>query len=131
MAKTSFRPKALVLPVSKDSSTLQYLAQINQRTPLVPVKLTLDLGGQFLWLDCEKGYVSFSYKPACCNSAQCSLAKSQLCTTECSPSPRPGCNNNTCALFSDNTVTRTGTSGELGQDVVSIQSTDGTSCAAK
>ncbi|ESR33068.1 hypothetical protein CICLE_v100071812mg, partial [Citrus x clementina] len=41
IAKTSFRPKALVLPVTKDGSTLQYLTQIKQRTPLVPVKLTL------------------------------------------------------------------------------------------
>ncbi|CAN1768266.1 Probable aspartic proteinase GIP2 [Linum perenne] len=114
-AQPSFRPKALVLPVSKDPSTLQYIAQINQRTPLVPVKLTVDLGGQYLWVDCEQGYVSSSYKPARCRSAQCSLANS----------PKPGCNNNTCGLLPGNTVTETGTSGELGQDVVSIQSTDG------
>ncbi|CAN1768270.1 Probable aspartic proteinase GIP2 [Linum perenne] len=112
-AQPSFRPKALVLPVSKDPSTLQYIAQINQRTPLVPVKLTVDLGGQYLWVDCEQGYVSSSYKPARCRSAQCSLANSK------------SCNNNTCGLLPGNTVTETGTSGELGQDVVSIQSTDG------
>ncbi|CAL1396915.1 unnamed protein product [Linum trigynum] len=124
-AQPSFRPKALILPVTKDPSTLQYLTQINQRTPLVPVKLTLDLGGQYLWVDCEQGYVSSSYKPAPCRSAQCSLANSKSCTTECFSSPRPGCNNNTCGLMPDNTVTRTGTSGDLGQDVVTIQSTDG------
>ncbi|CAN0886887.1 Probable aspartic proteinase GIP2 [Linum grandiflorum] len=124
-AQSSFRPKALVLPVSKDPSTLQYIAQINQRTPLVPVKLTVDLGGQYLWVDCEQGYVSSSYKPARCRSAQCSLANSKSCITECYSSPKPGCNNNTCGLMPDNTVTRTGTSGDLGQDVLSIQSTDG------
>ncbi|CAI0559776.1 unnamed protein product [Linum tenue] len=124
-SQPSFRPKALILPVTKDPSTLQYLTQINQRTPLVPVKLTLDLGGQYLWVDCEQGYVSSSYKPARCRSAQCSLANSKSCTTECFSSPKPGCNNNTCGLLPGNTVTQTATSGDLGQDVVSIQSTTG------
>ncbi|XP_011015096.1 PREDICTED: basic 7S globulin-like isoform X1 [Populus euphratica] len=125
LSKTSFRPKALVLPVSKDASSLQYVTLINQRTPLVPVKLTLDLGGQFQWVDCEEGYVSSSYKPVRCRSAQCALARSKSCVTECYSGPRPGCNNNTCSVLPDNTVTSTATSGEVGQDVVSIQSTDG------
>ncbi|KAJ4844887.1 GLC7-interacting protein 2 [Turnera subulata] len=129
VAKTSFSPKALVLPVTKDSSAKQFVTQIHQRTPLVPVKLTLDLGGQYLWVDCQQGYQSSSYRPAPCNSAQCELAGSKSCTTTESSisSPKPGCNNNnnTCGLFPDNTVTGTATSGDLGQDVVSIQSTDG------
>ncbi|KAL2486992.1 Eukaryotic aspartyl protease family protein [Abeliophyllum distichum] len=124
IAQTSFRPKALILPVTKHPSTLQYLTQINQRTPLVPVSVTLDLGGQFLWVDCDQGYVSSTYRPARCRSAQCSLARASGCG-ECFSPPRPGCNNNTCGLFPDNTVTRTATSGELASDVVSIQSTDG------
>ncbi|CAN0886837.1 Probable aspartic proteinase GIP2 [Linum grandiflorum] len=99
--QSSFRPKAFVLPVSKDPSTLQYITLINQRTPLVPVNLTLDLGGQLLWVDCDQGYVSSSYKPARCGSALCSLAKSKSCRT-------------TIWGLRD-----------LGQDVVSIQSTDG------
>ena len=74
-AQTSFRPKALVLPVTKDvsSSTPQYVTQIKQRTPLVPVNLTVDLGGGYLWVNCEEGYVSSTSKPASCGSAQCSL----------------------------------------------------------
>ncbi|TXG71956.1 hypothetical protein EZV62_000535 [Acer yangbiense] len=94
-AQTSFRPKALVLPVSKDSSTLQYTTQFKQRTPLVPVKLTLDLGGQFLWVDCDKGYISSTYRPVPCRSAVCNQARSKACITECFSPPRPGCNNNT------------------------------------
>ncbi|KAH7522372.1 hypothetical protein FEM48_Zijuj07G0131400 [Ziziphus jujuba var. spinosa] len=78
-AQTSFRPKALLLPVTKDSSTLQYLTQINRRTPLVPIKLTLDLGSAFLWVDCEQ----------------------------------------------DNSVTHSDKAGVLAQDVVAIQSNDG------
>ncbi|OMO74294.1 Peptidase A1 [Corchorus olitorius] len=122
--QASFRPKALVLPVKKDASTLQYVTQIKQRTPLVPLKLTLDLGGEYLWVDCDNGYVSSTYKPARCNSAQCNLARSKSCG-ECFDGPKPGCNNNTCSLLPANTVTRTGTIGELAQDVVSVQSTNG------
>ncbi|XP_004495218.1 probable aspartic proteinase GIP2 [Cicer arietinum] len=124
-SQQSFRPKALVLPVTKDTSTTnQYIAQINQRTPLVPLNLVVDLGGQFLWLDCEQHYTSSTYRPARCRSAQCSLAKSTACG-DCFSSPKPGCNNNTCSIFPDNTVTHTATSGELAEDVLSIQSTNG------
>ncbi|CAL5207023.1 unnamed protein product [Lathyrus oleraceus] len=124
-SQQSFRPKALVLPVTKDSeTTLQYIAQINQRTPLVPLNLIVDLGGQFLWVDCENQYTSSTYRPARCRSAQCSLAKANGCG-DCFSSPKPGCNNNTCGLLPDNTVTHTATSGELAEDVLSIQSTNG------
>ncbi|KAL3508086.1 hypothetical protein ACH5RR_033468 [Cinchona calisaya] len=101
IAKT-VKPNAFVLPLTKDSSTGQYITKISQRTPLVPIKLTVDLGGQFLWVDCQKGYVSSSYKPAHCRSAQWSLANSKACG-DCFD----------------------GTSGELAQDVLSLQSTDG------
>ncbi|KAF9619896.1 hypothetical protein IFM89_009678 [Coptis chinensis] len=100
-AQPSFRPQALVLPVSKDASTLQYVTRIGQRTPLVSINVVVDLGGQYLWVDCDRNYVSLSYTPARCNSAQCSLASSE------------------------NTVTRTATGGEVAQDVVSLQATNG------
>ncbi|XP_031263774.1 probable aspartic proteinase GIP2 [Pistacia vera] len=123
-SQQSFRPKALVLPVSKDASTLQYLTTIKQRTRLVPISLVLDLGGQFLWVDCDQNYVSSTYRPARCGSAQCSLASANGCG-DCFSSSRPGCNNNTCGVSPDNTVTRTATGGEVAQDVVSVQSTNG------
>ncbi|KAK1430063.1 hypothetical protein QVD17_12555 [Tagetes erecta] len=123
--QTSFRPKALLLQVTKDPSTLQYVTRINQRTPLVPVTLTLDLGGQFMWANCYTNYVSSTYRPARCRSAQCSLAKSTACSVECPGAAKPGCNNNTCALMPDNSVTRVATIGDLGSDLVAIKSTDG------
>ncbi|WJZ90786.1 hypothetical protein VitviT2T_009908 [Vitis vinifera] len=123
-AQSSFRPHALVIPVSKDSSTLQYVTSINQRTPLVPLQLVVDLGGQFLWVDCEQNYVSSSYRPARCTSAQCSLARGSGCGN-CFSAPKPGCNNTTCSVLPDNTVTRTASSDELAEDAVSVQSTDG------
>ncbi|XP_038684302.1 probable aspartic proteinase GIP2 [Tripterygium wilfordii] len=124
LAQQSFRPQALVLPVSKDNSTLQYVTKINQRTPLVPINLVLDLGGQFLWVDCQQNYSSSTYRPARCGSAQCSLARANGCG-DCYSTQRPGCNNNTCGVLPDNTVTRTATGGEVASDVVSVQSTTG------
>ncbi|KAK7344489.1 hypothetical protein VNO77_14148 [Canavalia gladiata] len=123
-AQQSFRPKALIVTVKKDPSTLQYITHINQRTPSVPVNLVLDLGGQFLWVDCDRNYTSSTYRPARCHSAQCSLAGASGCG-DCFSAPRPGCNNNTCGVLPDNTVTHTATSGELADDVVSVQSTNG------
>ncbi|KAF8401642.1 hypothetical protein HHK36_012588 [Tetracentron sinense] len=105
----------------KDAKTLQYLTHINQRTPLVPVKLTVDLGGTYLWVDCDTNYVSSSYRSARCNSSQCHLARSVSCG-ECHAAPKPGCNKNTCGLFPDNTIAPITTSGELTQD---MHSTDG------
>ncbi|KAJ4969287.1 hypothetical protein NE237_015988 [Protea cynaroides] len=110
----TFHPNGLVLPISKDASTLQYLTSINQRTPLVSVNVVLDLGGQSLWVvDCQKGYKSSSYRHTHCNSSQCHSA------------PNPSCKNNICSVIIDNTITHTITTGNLGKDVVSIQSTDG------
>ncbi|PQQ07636.1 basic 7S globulin 2-like [Prunus yedoensis var. nudiflora] len=108
LAKTSFKPKALVLPVAKDSSTLQYTTTIKQRTPLVPIKLTIDLGGQSLWPKANL------------------LSPTLVPQTECYSSPRPGCYNNTCDIFPDNPFAATLTGGgQLGQDVVSLHSTNG------
>ncbi|KAJ1433048.1 Xylanase inhibitor, C-terminal [Sesbania bispinosa] len=123
-SQQSFRPKALVVPVTKDASTLQYLTQIHQRTPLVPLNLVLDLGGQFLWVDCDRKYKSSTYRPARCRSAQCSLAGASGCG-DCFSPPKPGCNNNTCSLIPDNTLSHTATTGELAQDLISVRSTNG------
>ncbi|KAL1216566.1 putative aspartic proteinase GIP2 [Cardamine amara subsp. amara] len=123
-AQPSFRPKALILPLTKDQTTLQYTTAISQRTPLVSASVVFDLGGQFLWVDCDKNYVSTTYTSPRCRSAVCSRAVSSGCS-ECFSPPRPGCNNHTCSSFPDNSVTGTATSGEVGLDVVSIQSTNG------
>ncbi|XP_065859316.1 probable aspartic proteinase GIP2 [Euphorbia lathyris] len=108
----SFKPKGLILPISKDQSSNQYLTLIKQRTPLVPLKLTLDLGGLILWVDCEQDYVSSTYKPVHCNTPQC-------------PSSY-GCINNICGFLADNPYKGSVlVSAQLGFDVASIQSTNG------
>ncbi|KAI3469522.1 hypothetical protein Pfo_026185 [Paulownia fortunei] len=120
-----FRARALVLPVTKDPSTSQYLTTIIQRTPLRPVKLTVDVGGKAVWVACDRGeYISSTYRPALCHSPQCTLAKSKSCDN-CWDGPRPGCNNNTCSNVVYNTVERSGQIGELATDVLALQSTDG------
>ncbi|KAG9145516.1 hypothetical protein Leryth_025263 [Lithospermum erythrorhizon] len=123
-AQTSFRPKAIVLPLTKDLPTNQYVTEIKQRTPLIPIKLTIDLGGEALWVDCSQGYVSSSYKASRCGSAQCSLANTRACS-DCLSGPNPGCNNNSCTLYPENTISKLDTIGEIAQDVVALQSTDG------
>ncbi|XP_023745786.1 probable aspartic proteinase GIP2 [Lactuca sativa] len=125
VAQTSSRPKALLLKVTKDAKTLQYVTQVSQRTPLIPVKLTLDLGGDYMWVNCERGYTSSTYRPAPCGSAACQLLNTTSCTTECYSAPAPDCYNNTCGHGPTNSVANTGTSGQLGADVFAIQSTDG------
>ncbi|KAJ9550694.1 hypothetical protein OSB04_014739 [Centaurea solstitialis] len=123
--KTTPPPKALLLPVSKDPKTLQYVTQVEQRTPLVPIKLTVDLGGDYMWVNCERGYASSTYHPAQCGSAPCRLLNTTSCNTKCYSAPRPDCYNNTCSHDPSNTVVSTGTSGQLGADVFKIRSTDG------
>ncbi|KAE8676732.1 putative ATP binding protein [Hibiscus syriacus] len=113
LAQPSFRPRALVLPVSKDPSTLQYVTTFNQRTPLVSVNVVVDLGGRYLWVDCERGYVSSTLRRPSCGSAECSLAGAN------------GCGGNVCSIGPDNTVTNSGGPGEVAQDVLSLNSTDG------
>ncbi|KAH9765261.1 peptidase A1 domain-containing protein [Citrus sinensis] len=113
IAQTSFRPKALVLPVLKNAAVFQYVTQIKQRTPLVPVKLVVHLGGNLLWVDCEKGYVSSTNKTARCGSAQCHLIG------------LVACGGGKCGDFPNNPISNTGTIGDIRIDVVSVQSTNG------
>ncbi|XP_059277657.1 probable aspartic proteinase GIP2 [Lycium ferocissimum] len=124
-AKNTFQPKTLFLAVRKDPSTLQYITQIYQRTPLVPVKLAIHLGGESLWVDCEKGYKSSTYKPARCNSRQCDYVKSTACG-QCDGKQRPGCNKNSCINVVGNPATETlMVGGEIAEDVLSIRSVNG------
>ncbi|XAR57198.1 Nepenthesin [Bertholletia excelsa] len=119
-------PLQLVLPVTKDASTLQYYTQFPQRTPAVKVTLTVDVGGPYMWVDCDQGYESKSYKASICESPMCRLSGSSTpCGSECYGTPRPGCNNNTCSAFPCNPIANTGTIGEVATDIVSVSSADG------
>ncbi|MCD9561255.1 hypothetical protein HAX54_020259 [Datura stramonium] len=124
LSKSNLQPKTLFLLVKKDPTSLQYITQIHQRTPLVPLKLALHLGGESLWVDCERGFKSSTYKPGRCGSTPCNLARSTgcgNCLTE--NNTRPGCNNNACYNVVSNPVTSA--EGEIAEDVLSIQSING------
>ncbi|KAL8092712.1 putative aspartic proteinase GIP2 [Apium graveolens] len=112
-AQQSFRPRALLLPVSKDPKTQQFLTEINQRTPLVPTTLVVSLGGRQLWVDCYNNFISSSIRRPKCGAAQCALADAD------------GCRNNICGASPENPVTRTVTYDDVVTDVVNIISTDG------
>ncbi|MCD9559306.1 hypothetical protein HAX54_017182 [Datura stramonium] len=119
--------EVLFIPVTKDASTLQYITEVGQRTPLVPIKLLVHLGGRSLWVDCDRGYNSSTYKPAVCNSTQCSISKSHGCG-DCLFRPRlqPGCNNNTCYIWGENPLINTYIDrAEIAEDVLAVGSNPG------
>ncbi|KAA8545087.1 hypothetical protein F0562_019871 [Nyssa sinensis] len=115
----------LVLPVQKDSFTSLHVANIHKRTPLMSVPFVIDLNGPVLWVNCEQHYLSSTYNAPLCHSAQCSRANSHYCHKCSSPPVRPGCHNNTCGIITANPVTRRSAVSELAQDVLSIQSIQG------
>ncbi|KAF3650805.1 putative basic 7S globulin-like [Capsicum annuum] len=117
--------RALLL-VTKDASTNQYVTLINQRTPLVPVKLTVDPGGRFIWVDCQNGYVSSTLTPLICDTLFCRLSHSGMCSSNCTGSspghPNKDC---TCSHLAYNPVSHTSTGTELYKDVITLHDTDG------
>ncbi|KAK4737926.1 hypothetical protein R3W88_001623 [Solanum pinnatisectum] len=109
-----------------DVATKQYVTLINQRTPLVPVKLTVDLGGRFIWVDCQNGYVSSTLTLLICDTLFCRLSHSGACEGNCTCSspghPNKDC---TCSYLAYNPVSRTSTGTRLNEDVITIQDTNG------
>lgn len=124
VTRAPFKPAGLVLPVFKDSATGLHTANITKRTPQQSVPLLIDLNGRFLWLNCEKNYLSSTYFAPFCHSTQCSRVGSHSCNKCFSTTPRPGCHNNTCAVTITNPLTSQTASSEVAQDSLSIQSTD-------
>ncbi|XP_049406207.1 probable aspartic proteinase GIP2 [Solanum stenotomum] len=119
--------EVLYLPVTKDASTLQYITEVSQRTPLIPIKLLVHLGGRSLWVDCDKGFKSSTYKPGVCNSTQCTYSNPNYCG-DCilKPKLQPGCNNNSCYIWGENPlIDWFDDSAEIADDVLVIGSTPG------
>lgn len=109
--------KALIFPISKDSKTLQYRTQIEQRMPQVNVSLVLDLGGVYLWTNCETDYVSSSYKSAKCAQLNAIYSNQGNATVLATLNvSKPGCNDYSCDVNVYNTVTRISTGGEVHMD---------------
>ena len=110
-------PNALVLPITKDVTTLQYVTRIHHGTPLVPINLVVDLGGPFIWTDCASTHVSSSSRLIPNRSIKCSRAKAHDFESKSCLS-----STHTCELFPENRVTRMSTRGDLVEDIVAVQS---------
>ncbi|KAL7220529.1 hypothetical protein ACSBR2_013413 [Camellia fascicularis] len=109
--KPSSQNIGIVLPVIKDVSTLQYVTHMHYGSnPMVPIKLVVDLGGPFLWLDCASGRMLSSHRPVNGGSLQCSRANIAN-----------GCD---CSVDTVNTITHGATRGELVEDIVAVDCID-------
>ncbi|KAK9055298.1 hypothetical protein SSX86_026380 [Deinandra increscens subsp. villosa] len=111
-------------PIRKNQTTLQYYTSF-QAVSFTTVDAVIDLGAQYVWFDCTS-YVSPTYKRASCGSNRCKKASGSVCVG-CNSAPRPGCSNNTCGVYAYNPYTEYLTAQELGEDTISVTSTDGES----
>ncbi|KAI3882341.1 hypothetical protein MKX03_018569 [Papaver bracteatum] len=127
-ASSTSRPKRIILPITKDASTLQYLTQIKQGTPLVSKSLVVHLGAEFLWVDCEKGYISSTNRSINCNSNLCKKLNPKYGPGTCTKGKRAGYRGQWfCVVTPHNDVSPNQSksvygSGDLSSDVVSVQS---------
>jgi len=121
---------ALVAPLTRDSATLQYVMEIEYKTPLQKEKLVLDLSGDFMWVRCKPRavYKSSTYLPIPCHTPLCTASGSvNFGCGHCLYVPSgTRCVNNTCTEILTNWVTGTQIyDGELSQDVVALSTSDG------
>ncbi|MED6158711.1 hypothetical protein PIB30_035249 [Stylosanthes scabra] len=116
---------SLVLPVTKDSATLQYLTTLSHGTPLVPTNLVLDIGGSNLWIDCaSRKTPSSSSITVPHRSIQCLTAKSHEIETQAwlTSLSNPEELDLPCQILTQNTITGTKSSeGELVQDLIALK----------
>ncbi|KAL2458615.1 Eukaryotic aspartyl protease family protein [Forsythia ovata] len=91
---TSYAQNGLILPVRKDTNTLQHYTSIQMGSNRTTVNAVIDLQEQSLWFGCDN-YSSSTYVPIPCNSPKCEIANGNSCQG-CNGPLRPGCTNNTC-----------------------------------
>lgn len=121
---------SLVAPLTRDSATLQYVMEIEYKTPLQKEKLAIDLSGDFMWVRCKPGavYESSTYLPIPCHTPLCTASGSvNFGCGHCLYVPSGTiCHNNTCTEILTNWVTGIQIfDGELSQDVVALTGSDG------
>ncbi|XP_021291525.1 basic 7S globulin 2-like [Herrania umbratica] len=114
-----FHSNSVFFPVIKDAATLQYVARISHGTPSRPNNLVVDLGGPFLWMDCDAGHVSLSNRLISSCSVNCSKAKFH----DHGSKSTGGCLFNTnCNVFLYNGITGLTAKGELVEDIIAVDS---------
>ncbi|KAH7404760.1 hypothetical protein KP509_15G041300 [Ceratopteris richardii] len=130
-AATSFRPKALLSPISFDASTSLYSISLGNKYSLL-----LDLENSVFWIDCvHPPYSSSTMSLARCHGAVCNMASvcnSLICDgggapgcATCFGPPSPVCQNSSCSPSISNSAISTSTVSTLWTDTFSVLSTDG------
>ncbi|KAK2990508.1 hypothetical protein RJ640_019788 [Escallonia rubra] len=115
---------AFLAPVRQDQKTSLYTLSVYLKTPLQPTNLFLDLGASFSWVDCTQNYTSTTYHSIPCNSSLCNSLDKLACSN-CFDAPGPGCSNDSCALFPENSATRKVLLAQALVDTLALPLTDG------
>ncbi|KAK0607996.1 hypothetical protein LWI29_023821 [Acer saccharum] len=130
VSSNTFKPpktRAFIFPIRRDEKTHQFYTELDMGTPTRFIYVVIDLGGQFTWLDCNT-YNSSTYRRVSCWSTKCNatIGGDGASCMDCREKPlRPGCTRNTCATISYNPKTTITTLGGVGEDTMSLSSTDG------
>ncbi|CAA2994696.1 basic 7S globulin-like [Olea europaea subsp. europaea] len=117
LLSTSYAQNGLILPIRKDTNTLQHYTSILMGSNRATVNAVIDLSERFLWFECDN-YTSSTYAPIPCNSQKCEIAKGSGCLVECQGPQRPGCTNNTCGASPFNPFESFIPSGTSGEDTL-------------
>lgn len=112
-------PNRLVLPVTKDPSTFQYVTKLYMGNTLSLVKLVVDLGGPFLWVDCASTFQESSLNTIKSCSIQCSMANLSSCNKAAEQGTMA------CRVKPVNSITRMAVTGYLAEARVAMMFTDG------
>ncbi|KAL1548570.1 putative aspartic proteinase GIP2 [Salvia divinorum] len=122
LSHTPMLPKAAIFPVSKDCSTLQYVARVFIGESLDSVNLVVDLNGPFVWMTSESKSASQSQQPIKSCSLKCSMANS---IRGGGAEYNSNSNSKSCTSLAENTISRMSTSGYLSEDMMAMEFWDG------
>ncbi|XP_058768428.1 probable aspartic proteinase GIP2 [Vicia villosa] len=119
LSVTSSSPNSLLLPITKDPTTQQYLTTISHGTPFVSTNVVVDLSGSGFWLDCSSRKSSSSLRTIPHRSLQCLTAKTHSQTW-----PIDQDQHTPCEILPKNTITgKSASEGVLVEDVMKLKST--------
>lgn len=116
--------ESFLTPITKDISTNLYSLSLFLKTPLQVTTLHLDLTASLTWVDCTRGYKSSSYQHLLYNRTLCIDLDTGI-YGNCFKKPGPGCSNDSCNYFPENSVTRQVAIGEILLDSLALSTTDG------
>ncbi|CAI9786944.1 unnamed protein product [Fraxinus pennsylvanica] len=117
LLSTSSAQNGLILPIRKDTNTLQHYTSIQMGSNRAMINTVIHLAEQFLWFECDN-YTSSTYAPIPCDTQKCKIAKGSGCQVECHGPQRPGCTNNTCGASTFNPFESFIHGGTFGEDTL-------------